>query len=214
MSTKEDLSIILIERTLVIAHGRHILDHNGVIGVFALLVQHRIRLDHIIHNIRLGDLLGPELLLGAQVLAVVVPQVVVARDGSQPDAGVDEEVHQRGLHLRLPGLEVVAPDKGAVLRGQLDSARHKGVLRRAVDKGRVFEDAGYGEDGRGRHFLVPVFNGLEQVLCGVVHPWQNVGEALRVGGPLDDDLVEVVRGLEFTICIQLALVLSVRNGSY
>jgi len=41
-------------------------------------------------------------------------------------------------------------------------------------------------------------DGLEQVLGGVVDALENVGEALGVGSPLDDDLVEAVGGLKVT----------------
>lgn len=39
-----------------------------------------------------------------------------------------EEIHHDGLHLRLPGLEVVPADVHLVLLGEFDDARHEGVL--------------------------------------------------------------------------------------
>lgn len=189
MAAQENLGVVLVQRTLVVADSRHVLNHDSVIRVFALLIQDRVRLDHIVDDIALGNLLGPELALGAQVLAVVVAEVVVARDGGQLDARVDEEVDEGGFHLGLAGFEVVAADEGAVAGGEVDGAGDECVLRRPVDEGRRFEDAGYGEDGRGGDLFVPLLDGLEEVVCRVVDAGDDVGVALRVRGPLHDDLV-------------------------
>lgn len=78
VATHENLGIVLVQGTLVVSDGGHVLDDDAVVGVLALLVQYGVGLHHIIDNIGLGDLLGAELLLGAQVLAVVVAKVVVA----------------------------------------------------------------------------------------------------------------------------------------
>ena len=75
----------------------------------------------------------PELCRCAEVLSVVVPEVVVADDGLGLDAGGDEEVDEDGLELGLARLEVVAADGDAALARQLDHARHEGVLRAPVD---------------------------------------------------------------------------------
>jgi len=71
---------------------------------------------------------------GRQVHAVVVAQVVVADDSGGLDARTHQEVHQHALHLGLPRLEVVPADHHLLLDGQLQQARHKGVLGSAVDK--------------------------------------------------------------------------------
>lgn len=115
MSAEEDLGVVFVEGTLVIADGRHILDDDGVIRVLALLVKDAIGLNHVIHNVGLGNLLGAELPLGAQVFAVIVAEMVVARNRRKLDACVDEEIHQRRLHLRLSGFEVVTADERAML---------------------------------------------------------------------------------------------------
>jgi hypothetical protein len=39
-------------------------------------------------------------------------------------------------------------------------------------------------------------NGLEEVVGGVVDAFEDLGEALGVGSPLDDYFIEVVVGLE------------------
>jgi hypothetical protein len=134
--------------------------------------------------------------LRRQVLAVVVAKVVVRRDRGQFDAGADHKVDEGGLHLGLAGLEVVAADEGFVLLGQLDAAGDEGVLGGAVDEGGVFEDAGDGEDGAGRDFFVAGFDGFHQVGGGVVDAGDEIGVALGVGGPEDDDFVQAVGGLE------------------
>jgi hypothetical protein len=84
-----------------------------------------------------------------------------------------------------------------VLLGERDGAGDKGVLRGAVDEGGALEDAGDGEDGRGRDLGVAVADGLEEVGGRVVDAGDDVGVALGVGGPEDDDLVEIVGRFEF-----------------
>jgi len=61
--------------------------------------------------------------------------MVVANDRHRFDAGRHKEVHEHGLELRLARLEVVAADKRLLPLGELEGARDKGVLRRAVDVG-------------------------------------------------------------------------------
>ena len=51
MTTHEDLSIILVQSTLVVANSRHILDNDGMVRVLVLLVKDGIGFDHIINNI-------------------------------------------------------------------------------------------------------------------------------------------------------------------
>lgn len=53
MATEEDLSVVLIKSTLVVANSRHILDDNAVVGMLALLVQNVVSRDHVIHDIGL-----------------------------------------------------------------------------------------------------------------------------------------------------------------
>lgn len=53
MSTHEDLSVVLVQSTLVVSDSRHVLDDNAVVGVLALLVQDRVSLNHVINNIGL-----------------------------------------------------------------------------------------------------------------------------------------------------------------
>ena len=47
--------------------------------------------------------------------------------------------------------------------GELDDARHEGVLRRAVDVHGALEHRGDGEDGGGRDLGLIVLDGLQQV---------------------------------------------------
>ena len=75
----------------------------------------------------------PELGRCAEVLAVVVAQVVVADDGGRLDPRRDEKVDEDGLELGLAGLEVVAADRHSLLARQPDDSRHEGVLGAPVD---------------------------------------------------------------------------------
>jgi hypothetical protein len=86
VAAHEDLGIILVKSTLIISNSGHVLDDNSVVGVLALLVEDRVSLNHVIDDIGLGDLLRAELLLRAQVLAIVVAKVVVAGNRGQLDS--------------------------------------------------------------------------------------------------------------------------------
>lgn len=210
MATHENLSVVLIQGTLVVGDSRHVLDDNAMVRVLTLLVEDAVRLDHVINDVGLGDLLGAELLLGAQVLAIVVAQVVVAGNGGQLDTSIDEEIDEGRLHLGLSGLEVVATNEGVVPLGELNGTRNKGVLGRAVDEGGLLKDTSHREDGRRRYLLVTLLNGLEKVVSSVIDTLDEVGISLGVGGPHDDDLVEPILSLEVTDI--LSNLLNVRHG--
>lgn len=211
MATEEDLSVVLIKSTLIVANSGHVLDDNAVVGVLALLVQNVVSRDHVIHDIGLGDFLGAELLLRAQVLAVVVTKVVVAGNRGQLDTGIDKEIHQGGLHLGLARLEVIATNVGIVLLSKLNSTRNKGVLRRAIDKRCALQDTGNSKDGGRRDLLVTLLNSLEKVIGSVVDTINEVGESLSVGGPQNNHLVKVVVGLEVANVLSEVLDMSHRG---
>lgn len=196
VATAEDLGIILVQSTLVVSDSRHVLDDDGVVRVLALLVEDRVGSNHVVNYIGLGDLLGAELLVGAQVHAVVVAKMVVAGNRSELDTSVDEEVHESRLHFGLARLEVVTADEGVVLLGQLDGARDEGVLGRAVDERHLVEDTGHGEDSRGGDLLVAGLDGGQKVVSGVIDALEDIGITLSVGSPLNDDLVKAVLRLE------------------
>ncbi len=196
VAAHEDLGVVLVERALVVANGWHVLDDDGVVWVLALLVQDVVGLDHIVDDVGLGDLLGAELLVGRQVLAVIVAEMVVGSDGGQLDTGGDEEVNEGGLHLGLAGLEVVTSDEGALLLGELNGTCNECVLWGAVDEWNLVKDTCDSEDGGWSNLLVSGLDGLHEVLGGVVDTWDELSEALGVGSPEDNDLVKTVGGLE------------------
>lgn len=43
------------------------------------------------------------------------------------------------------------------------------------------------------------FDGFKEVVSRIIDTRKNIGKPLRIGTPLDDDLVEVVLGFEFTV---------------
>ena len=199
MAAHEDLGVVLIQGSLVVPHGRHVLDHHGVVRMLIVLVEQVIGRDHVVDHVGLGDLLGPELLLRTQVLPVIVAKVVVAGDRGEFDARVDQKVHQRRFHLGLPGFEVVAADEGLVFLSKVNRPRHQGVLRRPVDERRLLQDAGHREDGRRRHLLVTGLDRGQEIFRRVVEPRAEIGIPFRVGGPQNDNLVEGIAGFEFAI---------------
>src|SRR2546421_3654427 len=137
MSTHEDLRIVFVQSTLVVSNGWHILDDDGMVWVFARLVEHRVGGNHIVHDVGLRDLLGAELFLGAEVFPVIISKVIVAGNGRQFDASVDKEVDESRFHLSLARLEVVAADEGTMLFGKLNCTWDEGVLRRTIDEGNI-----------------------------------------------------------------------------
>lgn len=122
--------------------------------------------------------------------------MIVAGNAEGLDAGVDEELGENALHLGLARLEIVAANKGLVALGEFDAAGDEGVLGGAIDEGDTLEDRGDGEDGRGRDLVVRRLDSVEQVVGRIVDAVDQVGVTFGVGGPEDDDLVEVVGGLE------------------
>jgi hypothetical protein len=199
MAAHEDLGVILVESTLVIANRWHVLDDDAVVWMLALLVQLGIGSDHIIDNIGLGDLLGAELPVRAQIHAVVVAEMVVAGNAGELDTGVDEEVDEGRLHLGLARLEVIAANVSLVLLSKLDGSRNKGVLGGTIDEWSTLENGGNSEDGRRRDFFMSFFDGLEQILGSVIDTLDEVGVTLGIGSPLNDDLVQVIRSLEVAV---------------
>jgi len=187
-----------------------VLDDNDMIRVFASLVnlssllgqlsgsleQDRVGSDHIIHNRRLGDLLGPELPLGTEVLSIIVSEMVVGRDRKWLDTGINQEFSQDGFNLGLTRLEIVSTDESLVLLGELDGTGDKGVLRSTVDIGTTFENGSHGKDGRGSDFFMGRLDGGEEVFGSVVDSGDDLGVSFSVGGPENNDIVELVVGLE------------------
>jgi len=199
VTAHEDLSIVLVQSTLVVTDGWHVLDDDGVVRVLSWLVENRVGLDHVIDDVGLGDLLGAELLLGAEVLAIVVTKMVVAGNGGELDTSADQEVDQGRLHLGLAGLEVITTNEGVVTLSELNATWNEGVLRGAVDEWGTLEDTGNSEDSGWGNLLMSVLNGLQEVVGGVVDTINQLSKALGVGSPLDNDLVESIVGLEVTV---------------
>ena len=107
MATHEDLGVVFVQGTLVVSNRWHVLDDHGMIRVFAFLVENVVGGNHIIYHVGLGNLLGAELSLRAQILAIIVSKMVVACNGGQLDTGIDQEIDESRFHLGLTGFEVV-----------------------------------------------------------------------------------------------------------
>ena len=196
VSTAEDLGVVLVQSALVVADSGHVLDDDGVVGMLLLIVEDLVGSNHVVNHVGLGNLLGAELLLGAQVLAVVVAQVVVAGNRGELDTGVDQEVHKGRLHLGLARLEVITANVGTLLLGKVNSTRDEGVLGRTVDERSILQNRSHGEDSGWSNFQMTSLDGVEEVVRGVVDARDDVGVTLSVGSPHDNDLVEAIVGLE------------------
>ena len=168
MTTHEDLSVILIKSTLVVANSRHILDDDSVIGMFTFLVEDGISLNHIVDDVRFGNFLGAELLLRAKVLSIVVTEVVVAGDRGQLDTSADQEVDKGGFHFGLARLEVITTNESVVLLGKLDSTWHEGVLGGPIDERDTLKNRGDCKNSGRRDFLVPSLDSFEEVVRSII----------------------------------------------
>eukprot|EP00955_Chlamydomonas_euryale_P084946 364033-Chlamydomonas_euryale.AAC.6 len=124
--------------------------------------------------------------------------VVVRHDRHRLQAGTDKVVDEHRLELGLPALEVVAADKHVAAHRHLDHARHKRVLRRAVDKRHALLHRRDGIQRRRRNLRLVALNRCQQIVRGVVEAVDELGVALRVCGPQDDDLVDTAGRLEVT----------------
>jgi hypothetical protein len=198
MTSHEDLSIVLIQSTLVITNSWHVLDDDRVVRMLALLVENRVGFNHVIHNVGLGDFLGAELPLGTKVLSIIVAKMIVAGNGSELDTSTDQEVDQGRLHLGLARLKVVTTNERVMLLSKLNGTRNKCVLWGTIDERDTFEDTSHSKDSGWGDFLVAVCDSLHEVLRSIINTRDEISETLGIGSPLYDDLVQVVRGLEVT----------------
>ena len=190
MTSHEDLSIVLIQSTLVITNSWHVLDDDRVVRMLALLVENRVGFNHVIHNVGLGDFLGAELPLGTKVLSIIVAKMIVAGNGSELDTSTDQEVDQGRLHLGLARLKVVTTNERVMLLSKLNGTRNKCVLGRAIDKWNTLEDASHCEDRGWSNFKVAIINCLQEIVCGIIDTGNKLSKTFSVGSPLNDDLVE------------------------
>ena len=116
--------------------------------------------------------------------------MVVADDAQGADASFDQELSEDTLDLGLARLEVVTANEGLVLLGKLDAARNKCILWCAVDKRHTLKNATDGKDRRRRDFGVALLDALQEIFGSVIDTVNDLGIALGVGGPNDDDLVQ------------------------
>jgi len=113
-ATHEDLRSVLVHGTLRVTDIRNILDDDAVVGVLTFCVENAVSVNDIIDDRALGDLLGTELCRAAEVLSVVVAEVVVADDGADLETSADKEVSKDALDLGLARLEVITSNVDAV----------------------------------------------------------------------------------------------------
>ncbi len=125
-----------------------------ILNPLTVLVKQAIGSDHVVHDGRLGNLLGTELTLRREVLSVVVTEMVVRSDSSRFDTGVDEEFGEDGFDLGLTGLEIITSDETLLPLSKLNRAGDEGVLRSTIDERNTFKHGSYSEDGRWRHLFV------------------------------------------------------------
>jgi hypothetical protein len=131
-----------------------------------------------------------------KVSAVLNARTVREARETYLDTGVNEVFSEDTLNFGLAGLEIVSRDEGVLAFRKLNSSRYKCVGRTSVHVRHAFENGSNGEDGRGRNLLVRRGDGGEEVVGGVVDAVEELRVALGVGGPENDNLIEVVLGLK------------------
>lgn len=82
---------------------------------------------------------------------------------------------------------------------KLDYPRNESILWGSINKGNVLKNGSDSEDGGWRNLLVSSFDGFHQVIGSIIHAIDEIGIALRVGGPLDNDLIKTIFELEIAV---------------
>merc|ERR1719479_266289 len=168
LATHEDRRSVFVHRTFAVTNVRNILDDDNVVGVFTFLVQYLVRVDHVIHNIGLTDLLGTELLLLVQIFTIIVSKMIPAYNRLRLQTCGHEKVDQHTLDLSLTRLEVVTTNKNALFGRHGLHGRDEGVLRGPVDVGTSLQNGGHSKDrGRG-NFKIEIADILPDLL-NVLH---------------------------------------------
>jgi len=191
-TTHKDLRSVLVHSTLGITDIRDVLDDNAVVGMFALLVEDAISVNDIIDDRALGDLLRAELSRAAEVLSVVVAEVVVADDRTDLETSTDKEVSKDALDLSLARLEVITSDMDAIASSKFNSTRDKSVLRTAVDEAALLEDSSDSKESGRSNFLLVALDRGKELVGSLVESVADFSKALSGGSPEDDDSVELL----------------------
>ncbi len=187
--------IDVVPTLFVVAAGRIVIDPDDVAK---LLVEIRIeiRLEDVVEDRFLAFFLGLERLGVVEHLAVAIAEDVgrvPALDAEQPRL---ESRRDDGLHPRLPGLQVLAGDRRAALRGELQQRRNIGAeIRRRVGVRNAFLDGGVRVDhARGNRGVARLEALLERRHAGV---HRALGEVhLGAAAPDHDQPFEAVLRLE------------------
>ena len=160
------------------------------------LIEEAVSVNHVVNDAALANLLRLELRIGRQVMTIVVAKMVVRGDGEGLDTSVDEEFSENGLELGLSRLQVVTTDEGLVALSELDGTRDEGVLGSAIDEGLTLENGCNGEESGRGDLSMRSLDRLEQVVRCVVDSGDDVAVALGVGGPEDNNTIQVILLLE------------------
>jgi len=167
-----------------------------VVGLLPRLVEEAVALNDIVDDAGLGDLLGAELGRRAQVLSIVVAEMVVGDDGGDLETSTDEEIGEDALDLGLTTLEIITSNVDSVALSELDDTGDEGVLRRAVDEAVLLEDGSNSEHGGRSDLLLVAIDGGKKLVSSGVEASTDVSETLSGGSPEDDDLLKLVLLLE------------------
>jgi len=116
-----------------------------LVALGLILVEQRIRRYHVINNIALGYLLGPELGRSSEILSVVVTEVIIADNCDGLNPSTNKKVDENRLELGLSLFEVISTNENLVFNSNFHNTRNKSVLRAAVDICAFLEDGSNGK---------------------------------------------------------------------
>jgi hypothetical protein len=173
-ATHEDIALILIQGTLGVTDARHVLDDHGMVGMLTFSIQDLVGSHHVINNSGFGDFLGAELLVGRQVLAIIVTQVVVRGDTNRLDTSIDQKVNNSRLELGLTRLEIVTTNVGALTFSEFHHTGNKGVLRRTIDESNMFLDTRKSKHRGRRNFIVGSLDSSQDVISRVIDAFNDL----------------------------------------
>ena len=167
-----------------------------MIRVLSGRIEQMVGGDHIIDDIRFADLLGSELLWRAEILAVIISEMIVGHDRCRFDARADEEIHQDGFHLRLTRFEIITTDENTMTLGELNDTRNQRILRRTIDVRASLKDRRHGENIRRGHFSFTALNATHHLLRRHVESGAHIDKSLGVCRPQHDDGIEFILRFE------------------
>ena len=118
--------------------------------------------------------------------------MVVTYNTQRTNPSLDQELCENALDLGLTGFEIIAPNERLILLGEVDTSRHKCILRSTVDERDSFKNTTDCEDRRRSNFRMIGFHTLEKVFSRIVDTRNDLGIPFRISGPNNDNFIQIM----------------------